>query len=193
MWLLYHLLIFVRRGINPRTIVRPEELCQWKIPMTPSGIDLAVFRFVAQCGVRQVDCPIATQSLIIALKSECIGCIWASHIWLLDAEKLNFYVQVCRYTGMSDSPWDCAWRCDIWGRRGRSSGAGLAVGATPSSVGAFASLHRTHLPKKDDPSQRRSGGRGGGVWMFNPHPRNSDVLKVLSRIPSSMENTSVTT
>jgi len=32
-----------------RTIVWPEEFCHWKIPMTPSGIALATFRFVAQC------------------------------------------------------------------------------------------------------------------------------------------------
>jgi len=29
--------------------VRPEGLCQGKIPMSPSGIELATFRLLAQC------------------------------------------------------------------------------------------------------------------------------------------------
>jgi len=46
---IFLVIISLKSLVHRRAIVRPEALCQWKVPMTPPGIEPAIFWLVAQC------------------------------------------------------------------------------------------------------------------------------------------------
>jgi hypothetical protein len=62
-------LITVSGWVEPRTTAQPEGLSQWKIPMTPSGIEPATFRLVKQITYKYIHWfwNIASLSSFIAL------------------------------------------------------------------------------------------------------------------------------